>query len=203
MSLGYTSESPLTEDFTMSTATLLPPIASTGIGDDDLYEVVDGQRIGQTPIGVYAVWTAFQLARHLGNFADAKLGRTVTEALFHLPAPINRDRRPDVAFVSYERWAKERKIPRTSNAWDVVPSLATEVVSPTDIAEELQDKIAEYFRAGVQMVWVVYPTLCMIHVYEAIDKIDALTINDVLDGGAVVPGFRLPLAELFADGKED
>jgi Uma2 family endonuclease len=123
--------------------------------------------------------------------------RGITEALFHLPAPINRDRRPDVAFVSYERWAKDRPIPATDNAWDVVLNLATEVVSPTGSVEELEQKIAEYFRAGVQHVWVVHPTRSKAHVYQSPRQITVLSQNDVLDGGTVVPGFRLALAELF------
>ena len=189
----------------MSTAILEQPASASTIvmvGDDELYEIIDGKRVRTPPMAALAVWTAFELARHLGNFAVATLGRAVTEMLFHLPAPIDRDRRPDVAFVSYERWAKNRPMPRQGNAWDVVPNLATEVVSPTDRAEELDDKIAEYFRAGVQLVWVVYPMQSKIHVYSAPTQIAVLTRNDVLDGGPVVPGFRLALAELFADATE-
>jgi Uma2 family endonuclease len=148
-------------------------------------------------MGVFAVWLASRLARFLGNFADENLGRTITEALFHLPSPINRDRRPDVAFVSFDRWAKNRNMPITANAWDVVPDLAVEVVSPTDSADELEQKIAEYFRAGVQLVWVVHPTQSKIHVYRSPAEISGVSKNDVLDGGTVVPGFRLPLSELF------
>jgi Uma2 family endonuclease len=175
----------------MTTAILEEP------APDELYEVIDGKCVRTPPMGVYAVWTAFEIARHLGNFAAASLGRTITEALFHLPAPINRDRRPDVAFVSYKRWAKDRPIPPTDNAWDVVPNLATEVVSPTDKADEIEQKIIEYFRAGVELVWVVYPTQSKIYVYESPTRITGLTRSDVLTGGTAVPGFQLPLAELF------
>ena len=153
-------------------------------------------------MGVFAVWTAFRLAKFLDNYAEVSLGRAITEALFHLPAPINRDRRPDVALVSYERWAKDRPLPATDNAWDVVPNLATEVVSPTDSVEELEQKIAEYFRAGVQLVWVVHPTRSKVHVYASPTQIVVLSKNDVLDGGTVVPGFELHLAELFTGAPE-
>src|ERR1022692_986945 len=135
------------EVFEMSTATLREPVPATmhGVADDDLYEVIDGKRVGQPLMGIFAVYLASQLLKHLGNYADAKnLGRVVSEGLFHLPAPINRDRRPDVAFVSYQRWPKNRSLPRTDNAWDVVPNLAVEVVSPTDKAEEVDEKIDEY-----------------------------------------------------------
>jgi Uma2 family endonuclease len=186
----------------MSTAILEQPASAPAvvdIGDDELYEIIDGRRVRTPPMGVYAVWTAFQLARFLANFAAENLGRTITEALFHLPAPINRGRRPDVAFVSYERWAKDRPMPATDNAWDVVPNLATEVVSPTDSVEELEQKIAEYFRAGVQLVWVVHPTRSKIHVYRSPTQIAVLSKNDVLDGWTVVPGFQLALAQLFTE----
>jgi Uma2 family endonuclease len=166
--------------------------------DDDLYEIIDGERVylTHTPLGACLV---SQLACPLGNFVNAEnLGWTINHALFHLPAPINRERRPDIAFVSYKRWAKDRRLPYT-DPWDVVPNLATEVVSPTDSVDELEQKIAEYFHAGVQLVWVVHPTRSKIHVYESPSQITVLTRDDVLDGGSVVPGFKLPLAELFTD----
>ena len=118
----------------MTTAMLQEPMTSPTIDivrDDELYEVIDGIRVRTPPMAANAVWTSFELARHLGNFAVANHGRAMTEMLFHLPAPINRDRRPDVALVSYQRWAKHRPLPAKGNAWDVVPNLATEVVSPT------------------------------------------------------------------------
>ncbi len=185
----------------MSTATLQDPIFD--IADDEFYEVIDGERVKTPPMAAFSVWIGFELARHLANYAVGNLGRVATEMLFHLPAPINRDRRPDVAFVSYQRWAQNRPVPRLGNAWDVVPNFAAEVVSPTDSAEELDDKIAEYFRAGVQLVWVVYPNQSKIHVYESpTQPITVLWRNDVLEGGTVAPGFRLPLAELFTETDE-
>lgn len=185
----------------MSAGTLANPAAvlDSVDGDDELYEIIDGQRVRTPPMGVYAIWTACRLARFLGNFADENLGRTIMEAIFHLPAPINRDRRPDIAFVSYERWAKDRPIPATENAWNVVPNLATEVVSPTDSVDELEQKIAEYFRAGVQLVWVVHPTRTKVHIYHSPTQITVLSRDEVLDGGAVVPGFQLALSQLFTE----
>jgi Uma2 family endonuclease len=175
----------------MNTAVLQQPASASttlGIGDDELYEIIDGDRVRKPPMSVFAVWMAFRLAKLLDNF--------------HLPAPINRDRRPDVAFVSYERWGKDRPMPATDDAWDVIPNLAIEVVSPTNRVEELEQKIAEYFRAGVQLVWVVHPTRSKVHVYQSPTQITVLSKNDVLDGGMVVPGFRLVLAELFTAATE-
>ena len=187
----------------MSTITLREPATSStalGVADDDLYEIIDGQRVGQPPRGIYSVLLASQLIRYLGNYADTmKSGRAVSEGLFHMPAPINRDRRPDVAYVSYQRWPKSRSVPRTDNAWDVVPNLNVEVVSPNDKADEVQEKVDEYFRAGVELVWVVYPPQSQIYVYQSPTQIRVLTVADELDGGNVLPGFRLRLAELFSE----
>src|SRR5262245_4413811 len=125
----------------MSTITVQPPAqapATVPVGDDELYEIIDGQRVRTPPMATLSGWIAFDLARHLCNFALANLGRAVSEILFHLPEPVNRDRRPDVAYVSYERWAKNRSLPAAGNAWDVVPNIAGESVSPTDSAEELE-----------------------------------------------------------------
>ena len=77
------------------------------------------------------------------------------------------------------------------------PRLAIEVVSPTNLAEDLLAKVDEYFQAGVRQVWVVYPAAARVHVHESPTQIRVLGRGDELDGGPLLPGFRLPLAELF------
>ncbi|MBI1832823.1 MAG: Uma2 family endonuclease [Planctomycetes bacterium] len=179
------------------------PVATSG-DDEERYEVVDGQRMGLPPMAFFSAWLASLLLQYVApHVRKQDLGWAVCEALFHLPAPTDRDRRPDLAFVSYQRWAKNRPFPRTENALDVVPNLATEVVSPTDIAEDLTEKIHEYFRAGVELVWVVYPLQQEIYVYRSPTQITVLTAAEELDGGTVLPGFRLPLADFFRDAVEN
>jgi Uma2 family endonuclease len=179
--------------------TLTAPGQATG-GDEELYEVINGQRVTLPPMSIFASWIASRLFLFLGPFARAHdLGHVVSEGLFHMPQPIDRDRRPDLAFVSYQRWPKNRPVPRRDNAWDVVPDLAVEVVSPTDVAEDLQEKIDEYFQAGVSVVWVVYPLRSHVHVYQAPTQVRILAVTDELDGGAVLAGFRLSVAELFSE----
>jgi Uma2 family endonuclease len=171
--------------------------------DEELYEVIDGQRVGLPSMGIRAAWIASQIVQFLGQFGRANnLGHAVGEGLFHLPLPEDRNRRPDVAFVSYERWARRRPLPPNDNAWDVLPNLVVEVVSPTDLAEEVQEKVAEYLRAGVTLVWVVYPQLRQVYVYESPTKVRGLTQADELDGGTVLPGFRLPLTEVFLESND-
>ena len=190
----------------MSTAILSGPPSTEEIPllKAELFEVIDGERVVLPSMATLSTWFASILHLQLTAFDQTKkLGRALSQGLFRLPAPVNRDRRTDIAFVSYQRWAKERKVPRDGHAWDVVPNLCIEVVSPTDGAEELETKVIEYFRVGVEMVWVVYPLAGRFYVYESSTQVRRLTANDELDGGAVLPGFRLALAELFAEASEE
>jgi Uma2 family endonuclease len=164
---------------------------------DKLYEEIDGRLVEMPPMSVSAAVCASELHLELGAFIRPRdLGRSVVEALFHLPDPINRNRRPDVAFVSYDRFPKSARV-TPENAWDVVPDLAVEVVSPNDGAAEQMEKVIEYFRAGVRLVWVVYPEQEFVVVHDSLTQMRGLTRADTLDGGAVLPGFALPLTTLF------
>jgi Uma2 family endonuclease len=152
------------------------------------------------PMSAYACILANILARELNFHArQLNIGQAVVEVLFHLALPVDRNRRPDLAFVSYDDWPKDRVVDPNANAWDVVPQLAVEVISPHDLAEELIEKIDEYFRSGVKLVWVVFPRHSAVHVYESSAIIRVLTRNDVLDGGKILPQFRLPLKDLFIE----
>jgi Uma2 family endonuclease len=190
----------------MAQATLSEPVATAtplANGDDPLYEVVNGQRVEKPFMSVYGIRIAFVLATYLDVFAKAhKLGRVVIEAIFGLPLPRGfQQRRPDAAFVSYQRWAKNRPLPHT-DPWLVVPELAIEVISKSNPAEEMVDKIQEYFDAGVQLVWVVYPRQRLIYVYESPTQVHVLRETQELHGGSVLAGFKLPVAALFEDENE-
>jgi Uma2 family endonuclease len=185
----------------MSVAIVNEPTKNTRTGDDEpLYEIIDGQKVELLPMSYFGSLTATRLTVEMGIFLKSHdEGHLATETLFHLALPIDRNRRPDVAFVSYQRWAKDREKDREENAWNVVPNLGIEIVNPTDDAVELLDKIAEYFEAGVELVWLIYPHRFMVYVYESLTEVHGLTRSDVLDGGKVLPGFRLALQELFPD----
>lgn len=176
------------------------PVALLAGGDEETYyEIINGQRVELPPMSVYSTWLACRLLAEWSIFLSTReLGRPVLEVLFRLPLQ-GRNRRPDAAFVSFDRWAKDRPVPGKDNAWDVVPDLAVEVVSPTDLAEELMQKVTEYFLSGVRLVWIVYPEQRLVYVYESLTQVRELSLTDHLDGGTVLPGFSLPLAKLFAD----
>jgi Uma2 family endonuclease len=177
--------------------TPIPPVATAH--DEPLYEVVRGRRVELPPMGVYANHIAFLLTLKLENFARAHaLGWINIELLFVLDEGENTRRRPDVAFVSYQRWPRSKPIPEVGD-WVVVPDLAIEVVSPNDRAEDLFIKIREYFEADVRAVWVIYPRERVVHVFESFTQIRVLLRSDTLEGGTILPGFQLPLSTLFEE----
>ncbi len=179
------------------------PIAPPLVEDDGRYEIVDGKRVEMPPMSAFAARIAYRLAFRITLFAEPNdLGEAITDTLFRLPLERVRNRRPDAAFVSRRRWPRDQPQAIRDNAWDVVPDLAVEVVSPTDIAEDLLEKIDEYFRAGVTLVWVVYPRVRLLQVYESLTQTRGLTVNDTLDGGSVLPGFQLPLAGLYPEATD-
>ncbi|CAN5886508.1 Uma2 family endonuclease [soil metagenome] len=161
------------------------------------YEVVDGQIQEKPLMGAFEIWIASALFRALVTSPEVQdRGRFVNERLFCLDAEGKLDRRPDLAYVSFERWPRERPIPRVA-AWEVVPDLAIEVISPSNKSVDDAAKLEEYFRAGVRGVWVVYPDVAKVYAYESPTTVTILPREGVLEGGDVLPGFRLELAELL------
>jgi Uma2 family endonuclease len=78
------------------------------------------------------------------------------------------------------------------------PDLAVEVLSPDEGPTAVQDKVAEYLAAGVPLVWVCDPAREAVTVHQPGQPPRVLGAADVLTGEDVLPGFRLPLAELWA-----
>jgi len=167
------------------------------VQDDALYEVVDGQRVDVLPMSAYATWLASRLHGRLSPYTEGQaLGTSVAAMLFILDAQRDLRRRPDVAFVSAERWPLDRALPSTGD-WDVVPNLAVEVISPHEVFKDVLAKLREYFHYGVQLVWVIAPEEQQVYVYDSPTHVHILTARDTLTGGEVVPGFAFPLARLF------
>ena len=78
------------------------------------------------------------------------------------------------------------------------PDLATETVSPSDTMEEVEEKVLDWFKAGTRLVWVLIPKTRTVRVYRSPTDLTILTDQDELDGGDVLPGFRLPVARIFS-----
>jgi len=182
---------------TAEVLTPMPKLVPEELDNDDHYEIIDGVKVEMPPMSADSQDLAAKLVYHLSAYGrERNTGRACVEMLFKLPLPIDRNRKPDVAFVPFSRWPRHQPLPST-NAWNVLPDLCVEVVSPTDRADEIMDKVREYFQAGVRLVWVFYPRHALVQVYESLIAVRGLTRSDTLDGGVVLPEFRLPLSELF------
>jgi Uma2 family endonuclease len=161
-----------------------------------LYEVIDG-RVVEKPMGVYEVWLAGEVYDLVNRHVkEHLLGRVVQEMIFDLRPIIDRERRPGVAYISFDRWAQNRRVPKT-RSWAVVPDLAVEIVSPTNTAYEVTEKLEEYFLVGIRSVWVVYPPQSMVYVYSSPTDVRVLKVGDELEGGEILPGFSLPVERIF------
>ncbi len=159
------------------------------------YELLRGELIEMSPTsavhGVIAARLLFLISAHI--YATRAGQVFAAETGFKLSTNPDTVLAPDIAYVSAER-AK----PLTDKFASIAPDLAVEVVSPGNSASELNQKIALYFQAGTQQVWIVYPKTRTIHIYSAPNQIVVLSREDELDGGNVLPGFKLPLETLFS-----
>jgi Uma2 family endonuclease len=167
--------------------------------EDRLYELVDGILVEKT-VGAYESYLALLIAQFLGSFArENRLGIIMgADGMMRLSPGLVRI--PDVSFISWDR-LPGRKVPRTPMA-NLAPDLAVEVISKSNTAKEMENKLADYFSTGVRAVWYVYPIPREVHVYKTREQHTVLSEDRTLDGGEVLPGFRLALAELFAEPGE-
>jgi Uma2 family endonuclease len=159
------------------------------------------ESLGRAPekpaMGAFETWIASELFGWLKSSTEVTgLGRVVSEMLFCLDAAADLQRRPDLAFISYQRWARNRAVPRTT-AWDVVPELAIEIIRPTSLARGVLVKVAEYFQHGVRSVWIVYPIEEQVYVYDSVTSVRILARADRLAVPSILPQFELPLESLF------
>jgi Uma2 family endonuclease len=106
----------------------------------------------------------------------------------------------DAAFVLKDR-APAPKSPAWYKRWEVAPDLVAEVASPDQFRPDMAEKAREWLGAGVKLVWVVWPTRHQVDVWRAgyDTPVDTLTLEEQLDGLEVLPGFTLPVRDLFVE----
>ena len=161
-----------------------------------LVELVDGILV-EKPMGQREGFLAASLIMFMMNYVHPRRLGVVgaPDTLMRLKA--GQDRLPD---VSYTAWAN---LPSADAHLQPVgryaPDLAVEILSPSNTRGEIERKRNEYFAAGTKLVWIVDPVARTVAVYTDPVTHTVLTEADTLDGGAVLPGFALALAELFND----
>jgi Uma2 family endonuclease len=161
-----------------------------------LFELVDGVLV-EKAMGFRESVLGMAIGSYLRAFMmSAKLGFVAGEAgLVQLIPKLVRG--PDVSVILASR-LPGGKLPGAAVPL-LVPDIVVEVLSVSNTRREMDRKLGEYLTAGVRLVWYVYPEERIIDVYAGSPDSCRLTAADVLDGGEVLPGFMLNLAELFAE----
>jgi Uma2 family endonuclease len=159
-------------------------------------ELIDGILV-EKAMGWEESILAALLIGYLNQFAvPKKLGKvSAPDGPYRLSSRLVRY--PDVAFIKRDRLPRA-KSPKKS-VCEVVPNLAVEVLSKGNTVGELERKRREYFKAGVDLVWIVDPVARTVRVYTGPRAFTILAEGDTLDGGKVLPGFSLSVRQWFAD----
>jgi Uma2 family endonuclease len=161
-------------------------------------ELIDGVLVEKT-VGYYESLVAVTIIQFLGRFLETHdLGIVLGEAgtLRILPTQV---RVPDVCFINWDKFPNRRLPPEPVPR--LAPDLAVEVLSPGNTEAEMQRKLHDYFTAGVRLVWYVDPRTRTAKAYTAEEQCVELGEQDALSGGEVLPGFELPLKELFTKAR--
>ena len=161
------------------------------------YELVRGELRKMAPAGSEHGDISADIHGSLHPYVRANnLGKTrIAEPGFILERAPDSVRAPDIAFVRRERI---EAIGRTTRYWPEAPDLAIEVISPNDRYSEVNEKVADWLAAGTRMVVVANPRNRTVNVHTP-DNTTTLTMGDTLDGGDVVPGWQMPLTDIFTD----
>lgn len=160
------------------------------------YELVKGELRKMVPAGSEPGYVALRIASRLERHVEEhELGRVYAAGTgFRISSNPDTVRAPDAAFVSRERIEKAGRV---EGYWPCAPDLAAEVVSSNDTYTRVTEKALAWLDAGSRMVLIVDPLQRTVTVYRSLDDIRVLTEDATVDGGDVVPGWRLPVADLF------
>lgn len=166
------------------------------MSEGDRFELVDGHLVERT-VSALSSFVAFELGGRIRDHCRAHSPAWIFGAdcgIQCFPGHPRKVRKPDVSLVRRERLPVEQL---DEGFLTLPPDLVIEVVSPNDLAAEVEEKVQDYYQAGVRLVWVVYPTTRTVYIYRGDGSIAAARADDELDGEDILPGFRCRIAEIF------
>jgi Uma2 family endonuclease len=175
---------------------LVTPEDLLSMPDGRNFELVDGNLVERN-MSVLSSWVGGQVFRRVDEFVSAHDLGTVWPAdngYQCFPDDARMVRRADAAFVKKERLsAKDMK----DGFLKVVPDLVVEVISPNDLAHEVERKVSEYLTAGVPLVWIIEPESRTLRVQRGDGSGSLLKGDAVISGESVLPGFEIRLRLIF------
>jgi Uma2 family endonuclease len=163
---------------------------------DGKAELVRGElRMTPPPGGRHGVIAGNLLLLLANHVKDNKLGRAFPDSVgYELIALPRTVRSPDVSFVQAARLPEEGIGP---GLLELAPDLAVEILSPSETASRLEEKLEDYRISGVPLAWVIDSEWRTVMIVSADAPIRWLRNDDVLDGAHVVAGFTCRVADLF------
>jgi Uma2 family endonuclease len=164
---------------------------------DARIELIEGKIVEMSPTQPKHGYTTITISAVLWNFVKPRgLGVVFGgETGFILPSETGQKQTvvaPDVAYVSKERLPSLE----TPGFMRIAPDLAVEVISPSERSGKVQEKVELYLRAGTRMVWNLYPEQVQVVVHTP-HGVRTYHAANTLDGGDVLPGFQVMVAQLF------
>ncbi|MHB8627916.1 MAG: Uma2 family endonuclease [Aggregatilineales bacterium] len=158
-------------------------------------ELVNGvisEKRGYTQLNGAIVST---ICEHIYSFLKQHaLGRSYISASYHSPGDGRNVRQPRLSYVN----DLSREVVEKGSA-SYMPDLAIEVKSPDDTYDQMREKADYYLKNGSKLVWLFYPEKRLVETRSAKTGTDILTIDDTLDGGDILPDFKLLIKTVFAD----
>jgi Uma2 family endonuclease len=185
---------------TITPRTTFTPEDLLRLPDAVSYELVDGKLVERN-MGMESSEIAMRIAILIGSFVrPRRLGHLFgADASYQcFPDAPNRVRKPDVSYIRLGRLKGDHA---PQGHCPIHPDFAVEVVSPGDLAYEVEEKVAEYLGAGVPLVWVVHPPTRTVRVHRPRTspqgRVSDLTDADTITGEDVLPGFSCAVKEFF------
>jgi Uma2 family endonuclease len=181
---------------TMATTALLTAEDIAEFPEDERGELIRGEWRPMNPPGFRHGEVQLRIGSSLLTWVSVRgLGAVTVESGFVLERDPDTVVGPDVAFVRADRVPPPDQDAKFGPA---APDLAVEVVSPSQSLPYIEEKVAIYLETGAPLVWVVHPRRRTVTVYSAVEEPRVLSLGDVLDGGDVLPGFTVPVSEIFS-----
>lgn len=157
---------------------------------DRLFELVNGEIVEKVPTQIHGV-IAVNISTELKLYSRTKGGIVAVEVRHQIPDDEQNVYLPDVAY-----YADESKPLVAHGPVPYMPDLAVEIQSPGDSLARMRAKARYYLEHGCLMVWLVIAEKRLVEIYAA-DSEDILTESDTLDGGTVLPGFKIAVKDIF------
>lgn len=161
--------------------------------DAKRYELVDGE-LREKRVGTKSLFIATRICDRLNARYYPAIGFAVVEAMIYCFQRRAHGRKPDVSFVKFDRLA-ERVIP--DGDLFIAPDLVVEVLSQSNTAIDVEEKLDEYLTAGVEMVWIVNPDGRTVRMYRADGTTQLFRADDTIEIESLLPGFSLKTGEIF------